>query len=139
MRFEKFNINPKRIKACDCVVRAIGLALDKTWDEVFKALSDIGFKMKRMPNEKAVYEKYLEQQGWTKHKQPRLMDGGKLTVDQFASTFELAGLKKSDYKKIIITVANHMTCIEWAGYEMQLLDTWDCSRKSVGNYWTKDN
>ena len=74
MKFEKLNLNPKGIRACDCVIRAIALATAQTWDKVYMDLCELGLKMKRVPNEKQVYEKYLEQKGWTKHKQPRAYD-----------------------------------------------------------------
>lgn len=138
MKFEKFNINPKGMKASDCVIRAIAFATEQTWDQVYKDLCEIGFKLKRIPNEKKVYEKYLEKIGWTKNKQPRDYMNKKLTVDEFSKQFNRV-LKERDSKRIIITVANHMTAIEWTGYEMQLIDTWNCSHKSVGNYWTKEN
>ena len=38
-------------------------------------------------------------------------------------------------KTLIISMANHLTCAK-AG---TLIDTWNCSQKSVGNYWTKDD
>lgn len=122
----KLNLNPKGIKACDCVVRAIAYSLNQTWEQTYCDLCKLGLKMKRMPNEKQVYEKYLELNGWVKHKQPRMDFNLKYTVSEFIDC-------KME-SKAIISVANHLTCID--NYE--LIDTWDCGRKSIGNYWTKD-
>ena len=121
----RLNLNPKGIKASDCVVRAISYATQQSWDDVYRGLADIGFKMKRMPNEKKVYEKYLEQLGWSKQKQPRKDSGFKYTVDEFADD-----MPRDVY---IITVANHMTVLA----DREIVDTWDCGHKTVGNYWIK--
>lgn len=131
---KKINVNPKGIKACDCVIRAIAYAEGKEWDEIFKDLCTIGFKMKRIPNEKKVYEKYLEQLGWIKQKQPRKLSNNKYTVNEFCS-YIIPGINPD---KIIISVANHLTCIENNDNQnYEVVDTGDCGRKSVGNYWVK--
>ena len=121
---KKLNMNPKGIKAGDCVIRAIAYSLEQTWEETYEDLCKLGMKMKRMPNEKQVYEKYLEQKGWIKHKQPKNQFNLKYTVFEF--------IEYKMQRKAIISVANHLTCID----EYELVDTWDCSRKSIGNYWT---
>lgn len=122
----KVNLNPKGIKACDCVIRAIAYSSKQTWEQTYTDLCQLGLKMKRMPNEKQVYEKYLELNGWIKHKQPRTAYNLKYTVDEF--------IKHQMAKKAIISVAHHLTCID--NYE--LIDTWNCGHKSIGNYWTKN-
>lgn len=121
----KLNLNPKERKTGDCVVRAIAYATHKSWDDVYKGLCDIGFKMKRMPNEKQVYEKYLEEVGWLKFKQPRKLDFTKYTIDEFCKQFP-----KDVY---IVSMANHLTTVA----DREIIDTWDCGHKSVGNYWKK--
>lgn len=134
MEFKKLNVNPKGIKACDCVVRALCYAMDKEWDEVYRDLCVLGCKMKRMPNEKQVYERYLEQQGWVKHKQPKNICNTKYTVKEFLDEYMPTGAI------FIISVANHLTCARYNGMKQYtLVDTWDCSSKCVGNYWTLDN
>ena len=119
------NANPKNSKSSgDCVVRAIALGTGKSWDEVFEALCTLGMKLKAMPNDDKVYNKYLEQLGYTKLKQPRKSDNTKYTVKEFASK-----ARKGDV--YIINVANHLTCV----MENKVQDTWDCGYKCVGNYW----
>lgn len=122
----KLNLNPKGKKTGDCVIRAIAYATEQPWDKVYKDLCDIGFNMKRLPNEKQVYEKYLEQLGWQKQKQPRHSDNSKYCVYEFTEYHIVSG-------KVIISVANHLTVVD--NYE--IVDTWDCSRKTIGNYWIK--
>lgn len=142
---KKINVNPKGIKACDCVIRALAYAMDKDWNRVYEDLYELGFKMKRMANEKQVYEKYLEKNGWVKHNQPReyFYEGGykdkmkKYTVNEFADMLSGESRIIGKGKKIIISVANHITCIELNDkWQYELVDTWDCGYKCVGNYWT---
>ena len=137
MEFEKININPKGIKTGDCVIRAIAYSMNKEWDEVYRDLCVLGCTMKRMPNEKQVYEKYLEKEGWTKHKQPKKANGSKMPLDLLAEILEI-GCTPNRPKMILITMPGHMTCVEWTGSKMKLIDTWNCSTKNVGNYWTLD-
>lgn len=142
----RLNLNPKGIKACDCVIRAIAYATQQSWEDVYKELSEIGFKMKRMPNEKQVYEKYLEEHGWAKQKQPRKYDLTKYDVNEFIkqSTFMMHNYESGEFdkapysKQIIVSVAKHLTCITWENDNYELCDTWDCGRKCVNNYWIKE-
>ena len=138
MKFEKLNLNPKGIRTGDCVIRAIAYATKQPWENVYTDLSVLGLKLKRLPNEKQVYEKYLEQQGWTKHKQPKKANGSKMPVELLAEIIEI-GCSSKRPKKILVTMPGHMSCIEWTGSEMKLVDTWNCSTRNVGNYWTLDN
>ena len=82
----KLNLNPKGWKTGDCVIRAIAYATQQSWDDVYKGLSDLGFKKKRMPNDKQVYEQYLKDLGWEKQKQPRKWDNTKYTVNEFINS-----------------------------------------------------
>ena len=43
-------MNPKAIKAGDCVIRAIAYSLDQTWEDTYNDLCALVLKMKRMPN-----------------------------------------------------------------------------------------
>lgn len=145
MKFEKLNLNPKGIKAGDCVIRAIALATDQTWDDVYNNLCQLGLKMKRVPNEKKVYEKYLEQLGWIKHKQPRAYnyeDGhsssmSKYTINELIDKLDGDKLISGGCPHIVVSVANHLTCLE-DNHGYQIMDTWNCGNKYVCNYWTKE-
>lgn len=141
----KHNENPKGLKAGDCVVRAIALATGQPWDKVFTDLCEIALKKKRMPNEKQVYETYLEKLGWEKHSQPRstIYENGhkdtykKYTVDEFITDLNFMNNIKREHDVYIITVAHHMTCVKYQGIDFDIYDIWDCSNKTIRNYWTK--
>lgn len=123
-RFVFHNENPKgRVSAEDCVIRAIAKTTGKSWEEVLTGLFEVALKVKDVPSAKAVFQKYLEKQGYPTQRQPRKTNGTKYTVEEFATKFEEGAY--------IITVANHLTCV----IDGKCYDTWDCTSKSVGNFW----
>lgn len=124
MEFEKKNVNPKGRKAGDCVIRALSTSSGMRWQSVYEQLGELGLRLCRMPNEKQTYEKWLNIMQYTKHKQPRREDGTKYTVQELIDELWV--------RDAVITVANHMTVVE----DGVLIDTWDCSQKTVCNYWT---
>lgn len=121
MTFVKYNHNPLNKKVGDCVVRAIGKALDLTWDKVFEDLVVIAREQKSSLNYKDVYEKYLKQYETipVKYETPR--GKKRLTVN------EVCKLKGT----FVILVARHLTCIiDGVNY-----DLWDCGNKSAYKIW----
>lgn len=128
MEIIRENMNPKDRRIGDCVIRALARATGYTWDETLDRLIVICHKVKDMPNSKRVYEKFLAQEGWVKQKMPRRPDNTRYTVKEFLD--EIAGPNEL---YAVISVANHLTYAE----NDTLIDTWDCSRKSVGNFWIR--
>jgi len=135
MNFIHFNVNPKGKRVSDCVVRAIARAenanlnddynKDIAWRYTFKALSDLSLSEYVMPNEKTLYEKYLEQHGWKKQKTLKKENGKKYTVKEFA--------EKNIYGTFLLRITGHLTVI----VDGDLYDTWNCQNKCVGNFWHK--
>lgn len=122
--FRFYNANPKnKVSAGDCVIRAIAFASGLGWNTVYTGLYRIGMKMKMMPNDKKVFEKYLDEICFVKMKQPKKSDGTKYTAEQFA--------RRNPNMLAILSVANHLTTIK----DGKIVDTWDCGFKCVGNYW----
>lgn len=118
------NENPKgSVTAQDCVIRSIAKATQKTWEETYHGLSLVGISLKDVLNAKPVYKKYMEQQGYPMQKQPRKSDNAKYTVEEFAQKFS-----EGTY---VISMANHLSVV----IDGKIYDTWNCSDKSVGNYW----
>lgn len=125
--YKEYSANFKNKKTTDCVVRAISVALNKSWIETFKELSRYTLETGYMWNDNGVcgFKKFLKLKGYDKQKMPRRKDNTRYTVKEFIE--ELAD-KNSIY---IISVAGHLTVVK----NLTLIDTWDCSYKSVGNYW----
>lgn len=128
--FHYHNENPKGQRAADCSVRAIARATGKTWDSVYDDLFNIGKAMRRMPNEKEVIAKYLENLGWVKHKQPKKGDNTKLTGREFV---EARNIRLAHVPVIMNIGGHHMTCF----VDGKINDIWDCTGDKVGNFWTR--
>lgn len=129
--FKNINLNPSGKKACDCVVRAIAYATEQSWSKVYKDLCDIGLELYDVPTSKKVYQKYLEVLGFEKMPMPKKQSGPtyeRYKVNDFAETFP------KDYV-YVISVAHHLTVVSYG----DIVDTWNCGYKSVGNYWRKKN
>lgn len=125
MEFIKYNHNPKQNVTNDCVIRAIAFATNKTWDEVYKKLTEIGFNKKLMPNDRKVWKYYLKQLNYNMEKMPKKLDNKRYTVEEFID--EIA----HNNQTYIVKVAKHITVIK----NKKLYDTWNCKNKCVGNYW----
>lgn len=123
----KQNMNPKNKKVADCVVRAICKALGKTWEEVYRDLCEIGFKLKAMPNDKAAYQKYLTQNNFVRI--PVVVSKGSTRpkVAEFA--------KEQPAGTYLLEIAHHIVVVIDGSY----FDTWDCGAKSLYGYWKKIN
>ena len=75
MNFIKTNPHPEGRKTGDCVVRALTIADNKNWIDVYKELCDLGGSIYEMPSGKKTYEKYLLLNGWKKQKMPKHPNG----------------------------------------------------------------
>lgn len=122
-----YNANPNKKRTGDCVVRAISVATDKSWDDVLDELIGVAHNVKTAPNDVDCYSKYLEDNRFTKCKQMRKKDNTKYTGQEF-----IKKIKKDD---IIVCHmgAHHLTAIK----NKKIWDTWDCSNGCVGIYWIK--
>ena len=125
MEFVKINNNPKQNKTGDCVIRAISLATNKSWTDVYKELAELGMKKCLMMNDNKNWKAYLKQLGYQQNKMPKREDGTRYTLREFCD--EIAETDKT----YIVSIAKHLTVIK----DKKLYDTFDCSKKSVGNYW----
>ena len=156
--FHFYNANPKGKRASDCVVRAISKATGKDWDSVLDDLIAFSHKYKVMPNEKACYGKYLESIGFSKENQPKYEDlNGMITNNRDLSNDnpiikkytgeEFCDLlnRKSKATGVVYNVVahigtHHIVAIIFDEEEQtyKVFDTWNSSKKIVGNYWIKE-
>ena len=120
--FKEFNAHPKGIKTSDCVVRAIATATDTDYLECRRELNqkkrELGYSSYK--DTKFLYD-YLT--GY-----PRLI---------FKAIKGEPRIKGSDFTKLhpkgtyILKMAGHITaCVDGV-----ILDTWDCSYRSVYTAW----
>lgn len=123
--FRYYNNNPNKLKTTDCVVRAISTALDKSWDDVLKDLTSYALKYKYFINCEELYEIYLKDNKWKKHKAPRKRNGGVYLLGEWLKTFN---------EEAIVTIdENHLTYVN----NHIVYDIWDCTDNEVGVFWTQ--
>ena len=58
------NPNPLGLTTSDCVVRALSILLNQSWDKTYTDLCLTGFSMGMMPSTNAVHQQYLKQHGF---------------------------------------------------------------------------
>ena len=128
--FTYYNANPKNRITGDCTIRALSLFLEKDYYTVYKELYDTSLKTGYMLNEKNCYELYLKEMGIEKQKQPRQADNTKYTGKEFIRDIT------EDNKRYFAKIGgHHVTVIK----DRKIIDIWDCSNKSIGNYWVIEN
>ena len=121
--FVKENVNPKRKKASDCVIRAIVTATNKSWYDVYSELCELGATMYDMPNSDVVWKKYFDNNGFIKYSIKVTKGSKRPTVESFTKEH-----KSGTY---ILSVAGHLTVCKDGKY----IDSWDCGSKSLYGYW----
>lgn len=126
--FHFTNVNPLNESTGDCVVRAISVFLGMNWEDTYRALAEYGMLYGRMLNCRENYVPYLAELGFEKQRMPRKPNRGKYTVAEFCEQIAERG------KCYIVSMANHLTFV---GPDKRIWDTWDCSYKTVGNYWVR--
>lgn len=67
MGFIYYNPNPKDKLTGDCVIRAISIAENVSWDETFLGLMMKCFEIKDMPSDNAAWNEYLQDLGYRKY------------------------------------------------------------------------
>lgn len=129
IKYIEKNVNPKGRKTGDCSTRALVGTLGITYDEALRLQTEISLKTYYDPTSKQVMERVLAKFGYIKMSQPRKSDNTKYTVSEMDEILT----KKEMEEGVLVTVANHHTCI--TGGHIQ--DIWNCGYKTVGNYYVK--
>ena len=118
------NGTKKELVVGDCVVRAIVHATDKGYKEVFKELTEYALHHPScLPiNFPEVYEDYLYDLGFTKHKPKKNSKGKTYCVNKFPI---------EEGKKYIILTSGHLTAI----VDGEHLDSWDSGDYRANSYY----
>lgn len=121
------NVNPKNKKTADCVIRAISEASGLDYYDVYERLYNISLKTGWILNEKRVEDKLLAELGFIKYKQPKKPNNTKYTIRELNCL-----IKETDV--VVVRIAGHLTCVK----NNTCYDTWDCTRKTISNYYIKE-
>ena len=121
------NANPKGRLTSDCYVRALTIGLGKDYAEVLGFFVGTSLKYGYSVGSKQTIEKVLQHFGYKKQKQPKHSNNTKYTGKEFCSEFNTGAY-------ICNIGGHHITVI----VDGKIHDTWDCSNKTIGNYWKID-
>lgn len=138
--FKYYNPNPKNKITCDCVIRSLCTGLDKDYSEVVMDLAKLQIQTGFDDGDIKLYGKYLENNGWIKHKQPRKYDNTKYTGKDWCKYLSM----NDNIGPIVANIGgHHVVCIKPTNLRdiyncrYKVFDTWDSTDGCIGIYWTK--
>jgi hypothetical protein len=123
--FKLANPNPNGSYVGDCVVRAISIANDKSWNETYIDLCLRGLMLFDMPSSNRVWNEYLKSEGYTRHMVPDNCPHC-YTIKDFCNEYF-----RGTY---ILGTGTHVVAVINGDY----YDTWDSGDESPIYFWTKE-
>ena len=126
--FHYYNANPKNRVTTDCVIRAISTATEIPYNRVVMEMAELQCKTGYDDGDVKLYELYLKQYGFVKHKQPRKADNTKYTGKDFCLK-----IAKKHVRYVANIGGHHVVAI----VNGKVYDIWDSTGGCIGNYWTK--
>lgn len=110
--FRYINVNPDSNKVDDCVVRAIALAMNCDWDDIYNDLCLMGKELKAMPSTNFVWDAYLRRNGFHRYIIPNGCPAC-YTIRQFCKDYP--------YGNYILATGSHVIAV----IDGDFYDTWD--------------
>ncbi len=126
MAFIYHNENPEDLQTEDCVIRALALFLDDTWENIYTDLSMQGFNMHSMPSANNVWGHFLHQNGFKRVNIPDTCPYC-YTIRDFA--------KDHPTGTYLLGTGRHVVTMIDGDY----YDTWDSGGEVPIYYWRKEN
>ena len=120
-----YNPNPYGLYVEDCVVRAIGLATGRSWDDIYFHICLQGFLMKNMPSVNMVWGKYLESIGFSRYPLP----------DKCPQCYKVREFcYDHPYGTYILMTGSHVITVINGNY----FDAWDSGNEVPISVWRRD-
>lgn len=123
MAFLFVNPNPKGARVGDCVIRALSLALGKTWAETYAELAVYGYSMSDMPSSNAVWDNMLRDHGFIRKGIPDTCGSGCYTVKDFC--------RDNPQGLFVLGTGNHVVTVINGDY----MDSWDSGEEIPMYYY----
>ena len=119
------NPNPSGSYVGDCVIRAISIATNRSWYDIFVELCLQGLIMYDMPSSNRVWNEYLKSKGYTRH----------IVPDDCPECYTIKNFCNEYFKgTYIVGTGTHVVAVIEGNY----YDTWDSGDESPIYYWTKE-
>ena len=122
--WECVNLNPRKKSVGDCTIRAIGIATDRNWYDVYLDLCLFGMLMCDMPSSNAVTTAYLRSNGFRRRTIPDTCPDC-YTIKDFCNEHERG--------VFIIGTGSHFVAV----IDGQYCDSWDSGNESPVYYFER--
>ena len=122
--WQYINLNPRKKSVGDCTIRAIGIATDRNWYDVYLDLCLFGMLMCDMPSSNAVTTAYLKKKGFRRRTIP----------DDCPDCYTIEDFCKDHPKgTFVIGTGSHLTTV----IDSVLWDSWDSRNETPVYYFEK--
>ena len=118
------NLNPLGTHTSDCVVRALAIAQNQSWEKTYLELCIQGFKMGDWGSSNLVWSAYLKDKGFRRYVVPEECHSC-FTVRDFCENYP-------DGTYILATGSHVVAVIDGDYY-----DTWDSGSEPIIYYWKR--
>ena len=119
------NPNPDNNQTDDCVIRALSIAMNKSWDDVYVELALTGFMLKDMMDKNKVWGRYLRDNGFRRYSLPNTCPDC-YTVRDFC--------EDNPQGTYILATGSHVVAV----IDGNFLDTWNSGNETILAYWQKE-
>lgn len=119
-----YNPNPRDMtRAGDCVIRALSIAVNKSWEEVYLELSMLGYRIGDMMSANHVWDEFLRSYGYRRKTLPDTCPAC-YTVRDFCIDYPVG--------KYILAMGSHVVAVVDGDY----FDAWDSGSEVPIYYYT---
>lgn len=119
------NPNPDEKRTGDCVIRAIAIITDSTWEKAYVELCLRGLVMSELPNGNAVWASYLQSLGYKRESIPNTCPDC-YTIRDFASDHPNG--------RYVVCTGTHVVAV----IDGDIYDAWDSSNEVPAYYFFKE-
>ena len=124
--FIRTNPNPVSNLVGDCVIRAISILTNESWDYVYDEVTEQGRQMYDMPSSNAVWGAYLHDLGYKR----------KVIPDTCPNCYSIIQFcLDNPYGKYLLATGTHVVTVIDGDY----YDTWDSGDEVPVYYFTKED
>lgn len=124
--FRKINPNPNGMYVEDCVIRAISIATNRSWDDIYVHICLQGYIMKNMPSVNNVWGTYLSSIGFVKHRLPDTCPDC-YTIRDFCHDNPMG--------TYILATGSHVVAV----IDGEYMDAWDSGDEIPTTVWRREN
>lgn len=119
------NPNPQGIFVGDCVIRALSIAMNRSWYEIYSDLCAKGLEMSDMPSSNRVWAEYLKEHGWRRH----------IVPDTCPSCYTIRDFCGEHFKgTYIVGTGSHAVAVIDGSY----YDAWNSGSEAALYYFEKE-